>query len=190
MRRRAISTHSSRSHLRNSRRTKATLRGARVRRRLHSRAISHCRSPRSCERSDPPVRAGALAHRSGYYTSPEYTPSLSVEQKAFFDDLLARDPAHSNIPVPFADAIARIRASKIDGLSPAFRHARRDRCRSQSTRRALSRRSDRRVARGDRFGAARTQIDYARGISRSRRIVAQVRRPIARVFRCNGRNVT
>ena len=68
----------------------------------------------------PAVRAGALAHRSGYFTSPEFSPSLSAGQRTFFDELLARDPAHRNIPVPLADAIARIKASKIPGLSNAF----------------------------------------------------------------------
>ena len=68
----------------------------------------------------PAVKAGRLALRSGYYASPDFSPSLSAEQRAFFDALLARDPAQPNVPVPLADAIARIRTSKIAGISAAF----------------------------------------------------------------------
>ena len=68
----------------------------------------------------PAVRSGALAHRGGYYTSPEFSPQLSTEQRTFFEGVFVRDPAHPNIPVPFADAIARMKAAKIPGLSAAF----------------------------------------------------------------------
>ena len=68
----------------------------------------------------PAVANGRIAARAGYYTTPDFTPALSAEQRAFFDERFKRDAAQPNIPVPFADVIAAIRASKIVGLSAAF----------------------------------------------------------------------
>ena len=68
----------------------------------------------------PAVRAGRIALRAGYYATPDFSPTLSSAQRAFFDAVFVRDPRAVHVPVPLADVIARMKAAKIDGLSAAF----------------------------------------------------------------------
>jgi selenocysteine-specific elongation factor len=63
---------------------------------------------------------GRLAARSGYYATPGFVPALSAEQRAFFDRVFAADSQQPFVPVPFAELLAQVKASKIAGLSQAF----------------------------------------------------------------------
>jgi selenocysteine-specific elongation factor len=66
------------------------------------------------------VDEGRLAFRNGYYATPEFVPTLSAEQQAFFAAVFAADPAAPFVPVAFDDVLAAIRSAKITGLSLAF----------------------------------------------------------------------
>ena len=63
---------------------------------------------------------GKLAHRSGYYATPEFVPHLAPEQRAFFDRVFAPDPNAPYVPVAFDDVLSALRATKIPGLSLAL----------------------------------------------------------------------
>ena len=63
---------------------------------------------------------GRIAHRFGYYASPDFVPQLSVEQRAFFDRAFARDGTQPNQPVALDELIAALRAEKVTGLAQAF----------------------------------------------------------------------
>jgi selenocysteine-specific elongation factor len=68
----------------------------------------------------PAVRSGRIALRAGYYATPEFAPTLTRDQRGFFDSVFVRDPNAAHVPVPLADVLARMKATKIDGLSAAF----------------------------------------------------------------------
>jgi selenocysteine-specific elongation factor len=63
---------------------------------------------------------GKLAHRSGYFATPEFVPHLAPEQRAFFDRVFAPDPSAPYVPVAFDDVLSALRATKIPGLSLAL----------------------------------------------------------------------
>ena len=66
------------------------------------------------------VDEGRLAHRAGYYATPAFVPSLTAEQRAFFESLFAPDPAQPLVPVAFDATLAALRGAKIAGLSAAL----------------------------------------------------------------------
>jgi len=66
------------------------------------------------------VEDGRLAFRGGYYATPEFVPTLSREQRAFFDGLFVADAAQVLSPVPYVDVQDAIRGAKIAGLPQAF----------------------------------------------------------------------
>ncbi len=63
---------------------------------------------------------GRLAHRSGYFATPEFVPSVTAEQRAFVETSLARDPAQPFVPLAEADLKAKVAASKIVGLAQSL----------------------------------------------------------------------
>ena len=63
---------------------------------------------------------GKLAHRSGYFATPEFVPHLAPEQRAFFDRVFAPDPNAPYVPVAFEDVLSALRATKTPGLSLAL----------------------------------------------------------------------
>jgi selenocysteine-specific elongation factor len=63
---------------------------------------------------------GKLAHRSGYFATPQFVPHLAPEQRAFFDRVFAPDPNAPYVPVAFDDVLSALRATKIPGLSLAL----------------------------------------------------------------------
>ncbi len=63
---------------------------------------------------------GRLAARGGYYATPGFVPTLSAEQRDFFERAFTVDPQQPFVPVPFAELVAHVKASKIAGLSQAF----------------------------------------------------------------------
>jgi selenocysteine-specific elongation factor len=68
----------------------------------------------------PAVRSGRIALRAGYYATPEFSPALTPEQRAFFDALFVRDPNAKHLPVPLAEIVERMKVAKVEGLSAAF----------------------------------------------------------------------
>jgi selenocysteine-specific elongation factor len=66
------------------------------------------------------VETGALAYRGGYYSTPEFTPQLSAEQRAFFDTAFASCASEPQVPLAFAELRARIKSSPIAELTRAF----------------------------------------------------------------------
>ncbi len=63
---------------------------------------------------------GKLAHRSGYFATPEFVPHLAPEQRDFFERVFAPDPSAPYAPVPFEDVLSALRATKTPGLSLAL----------------------------------------------------------------------
>jgi selenocysteine-specific elongation factor len=63
---------------------------------------------------------GRIAARSGYYATPGFVPTLSAEQREFFDRAFALDPQQPFLPVPFGELLTHVKASKIAGLPQAF----------------------------------------------------------------------
>jgi selenocysteine-specific elongation factor len=66
------------------------------------------------------VEDGRIAQRSGYYATLEFTPALTVEQRAFFDPILAGDGAQRFSPSELADVVTALRSSRIEGIAQAF----------------------------------------------------------------------
>jgi selenocysteine-specific elongation factor len=66
------------------------------------------------------VEEGRLVNRGGYYAALGYRPSLTAEQRAFFDDLVSTDEAKPFLPVPFAGAAAAVKLARLAGCSKAF----------------------------------------------------------------------
>lgn len=63
---------------------------------------------------------GRLLNRGGYYATVEHRPSLTPEQRAFFDGILPIDTAQPFLPVPFAGAASAVKLSPLGGVSKAF----------------------------------------------------------------------
>ena len=66
------------------------------------------------------VESGRLAKRGGYYATLDYTPSLTGEQRAFFDSLVPLDDANPFVPIPFAGVAAAVKLSRVKGVGRAF----------------------------------------------------------------------
>ncbi len=63
---------------------------------------------------------GRLAYRAGYYSTPEFQPQLTAEQRAFFSERFAPDPAQPYVPSPYDELAGAMRATKIAGIWQAF----------------------------------------------------------------------
>jgi selenocysteine-specific elongation factor len=66
------------------------------------------------------VAAGRLAYRSGYYSTPGFSPCLTAEQQRFFDSAFAADDGAAAGPLLLGELRARIRGSSVPELRPAF----------------------------------------------------------------------
>jgi selenocysteine-specific elongation factor len=66
------------------------------------------------------VEAGRLVNRDGYYAALGYGPTLTAEQRAFFDNLVPLDEGHPFLPISFADAVAAVKLAHLRGISKAF----------------------------------------------------------------------
>jgi selenocysteine-specific elongation factor len=61
---------------------------------------------------------GRLANRGGYYSTMDFSPRLTGEQQQFFDAIV---PANDGFtPVPFDEAVSRVKQSRLTGASRAF----------------------------------------------------------------------
>ncbi len=66
------------------------------------------------------VVEGRLCNRGGYYAANDHRPSLTSEQRAFFDHLVPVDEARPLLPIPFATAAAAVKLSRLFGVPKAF----------------------------------------------------------------------
>ncbi|MGB8267377.1 MAG: selenocysteine-specific translation elongation factor [Candidatus Velthaea sp.] len=66
------------------------------------------------------VEDGRLAHRAGYYATLDFAPSLSAEQRAFFERFAPVDPGQPAVPASLDVLVSEMRRAKIPGLSQAF----------------------------------------------------------------------
>jgi selenocysteine-specific elongation factor len=66
------------------------------------------------------VEQGRLDNRGGYYAALGYQPSLTAEQRAFFDHLVPVDEGKPFLPMPFASAAAAVKLARLAGCSKAF----------------------------------------------------------------------
>lgn len=63
---------------------------------------------------------GRLAHRGGYYATPEFVPYVSPEQRTFFEGAFPLDAERRFIPVAFGELNATMKAAKILGLAQSL----------------------------------------------------------------------
>jgi len=63
---------------------------------------------------------GRIAHRSGYYAPVDHVPTLTAEQRAFFEGQIPLDPQHPFTPASLPGVLNDLRAARIAGLSKAF----------------------------------------------------------------------
>lgn len=61
-----------------------------------------------------------IAYRAGYYATLGFTPTLSAEQRAFFEQFVRIDPAAPNVPTSLEVLVGEVRRSKIVGISQAM----------------------------------------------------------------------
>jgi selenocysteine-specific elongation factor len=66
------------------------------------------------------VEAEMLINRGGYYATSSHRPSLTPEQRAFFEHLVPISEDQPLLPIPFAGAAATVKLSHVAGLSKAF----------------------------------------------------------------------
>lgn len=68
----------------------------------------------------PVVDDGVLRYRAGYYASPAFTPQLTVEQRAFFENALPLRDDAPLVPANYSAFFAAVRGARIDGLAQAM----------------------------------------------------------------------
>ncbi len=66
------------------------------------------------------VESGRAINRGGYYSTTGHRPSLTPEQRAFFDYLVPVAEDQPLLPIPFAGAAAAVKLSHLTGLPKAF----------------------------------------------------------------------
>ena len=66
------------------------------------------------------VEEGRLEYRQGYYALPGFAPELNAEQRAFFESVVAVDPANPLVPASLEAVVAALRASKLSGAQEAY----------------------------------------------------------------------
>jgi selenocysteine-specific elongation factor len=66
------------------------------------------------------VEGGQLASRSGYYSTPGFSPRLTAEQQHFFDRAFGVETGAPLGPVLFAELRAQIKSSSVPELRQAF----------------------------------------------------------------------
>ncbi|HZV77034.1 MAG TPA: selenocysteine-specific translation elongation factor [Candidatus Babeliales bacterium] len=66
------------------------------------------------------VADGRAINRGGYYATVEHRPTLTLEQRTFFDHLISVDGSQPLLPIPFADAASAVQHAPVRGLARAF----------------------------------------------------------------------
>ncbi len=63
---------------------------------------------------------GRIAHRSGYFSTTDFTPKLTAEQQTFFEQHVPVDTASPLLPVPLESVVGAVKQSRITGIAKAF----------------------------------------------------------------------
>ena len=63
---------------------------------------------------------GRIAHRAGYFSTTDFSPKLSADQQAFFEDRVPVDRAAPFLPVPLESVVAAVKQSRVNGIGKAF----------------------------------------------------------------------
>ena len=63
---------------------------------------------------------GRLAHRAGYFATPDFVPAVTREQREFFESAFGRDPAQPFTPIAAGELEAKLKPSKIPGLAQSL----------------------------------------------------------------------
>jgi len=66
------------------------------------------------------VAEGRAINRGGYYATVEHRPTLTLEQRIFFEHLISIDESQPLLPIPFADAASAVQRAPVRGLAKAF----------------------------------------------------------------------
>jgi selenocysteine-specific elongation factor len=66
------------------------------------------------------VDEGRLSFHAGFYAALDFSPSLTSEQRAFFDRLVPVDDGQSFAPVAFDEAAATVKKTALRGVAKAF----------------------------------------------------------------------
>jgi selenocysteine-specific elongation factor len=66
------------------------------------------------------VETGRLVHRSGYYATVGFRPSLTPDQSAFFERVVAIDATQPLLPIPFGGVAAAVKSAHLPGVVRAF----------------------------------------------------------------------
>lgn len=66
------------------------------------------------------IDEGRLINRGGYYAAVGHRPSLTPEQRAFFEHLVPISEAQPLLPISFAGAASTVKLSHLAGLAKAF----------------------------------------------------------------------
>jgi selenocysteine-specific elongation factor len=63
---------------------------------------------------------GRIVARAGYYATLGHRAELTAEQRAFFERVVAVDPAQPLVPAPLENVVGELRRARIAGLAQAF----------------------------------------------------------------------
>ena len=66
------------------------------------------------------VEDGRIAYRAGYYAQIGFAPTLTADQRAFFEHYVSIDPSQPNVPAPLDVLVTEVKRSKIPGLSQSM----------------------------------------------------------------------
>ncbi len=66
------------------------------------------------------VEEGRLLNRGGYYAALDFSPSLTPEQRAFFDHLVPLDEGQPFVPIPFPVVASAVKLTQLRGVQRAF----------------------------------------------------------------------
>jgi len=66
------------------------------------------------------VEDGRLVQRNGYFSTAEFLPELSADQRTFFERLFSPEPDGPFLPRAWSDVTAAVRSAKIEGAVPAL----------------------------------------------------------------------
>jgi selenocysteine-specific elongation factor len=63
---------------------------------------------------------GRIAHRAGYFSTTDFSPKLTADQQAFFEEHVSIDPATPLLPVPLERVVSAVKQSRVAGIGKAF----------------------------------------------------------------------
>lgn len=63
---------------------------------------------------------GRIAHRTGYFSTTDYVPKLTVEQQTFFEEHVPVEHTSPFLPVPLERVVSAVKQSRVAGIGKAF----------------------------------------------------------------------